>query len=49
MNRRKFLGTTSLVGSGLALGSIESLAVPQPVKASAGFGLKVLATSWGFN
>lgn len=44
MNRRNFLATGALAGSGMALGFTK----PEPVKARAGFGLKVLATNWGY-
>lgn len=49
MNRRKFLATTSLAGSGFALNAFAPIPQPEPVSSNAGFGLQVLATNWGFN
>ena len=50
INRRKFLGLTGSAGTAMLLSSLDSIAAAyQPVfKKSAGFELKVLGTSWGF-
>lgn len=50
-NRRNFLQLTATAATGALLSSLETVAAaPMPfTKAGTGYGLKVLATSWGFD
>ena len=50
INRRKFLGLTGSASTAMLLSSLDSIAAAyQPVfKKNAGFELKVMGTSWGF-
>ncbi len=47
-NRRQFMATTTALGAGFALNSLESFATPLESKTSANYSLLVLATNWGF-
>src|SRR6478736_3575933 len=46
-NRRQFMATTTALGTGLALSSLESFATPFVSNTSANFSLLLLATNWG--
>ena len=49
LNRRQFMATTSALGTGLALNSLESLATPFVTQnPAANFSVLMLATNWGF-
>jgi sugar phosphate isomerase/epimerase len=50
-NRRKFIQQTTAGSAALLLSSLKNYAVPAHLqtKAKAGYGIKVLATNWGFN
>lgn len=49
INRRSFITTSAMAGSGLMLGSLESFAKPLAQQTKAGYSLLIFATNWGFN
>ncbi len=49
INRRSFLGITTMTASTLALNSLESLAKPLGFSNAPGFSLLIFGTNWGYS
>jgi sugar phosphate isomerase/epimerase len=49
INRREFIASSTTIGTGLLLTSLESLAKPILAENQSGYSLLIFATNWGFS